>query len=312
MSEHFLLFDVGGTDIKAALADEHGQFLHVLREPTIVAGAELAAATLMRQLVELAARLRKLSGQTPLAAGLVVCGLVDAEHGIGIFSANLGWRRAPLRQMAEQALGLPVGFGHDVTLAARAELEFGSGAADPDLKRSTVVMIIGTGISSALLVDGRIVSSGGYAGELGHAQVPGGLDCKCGNTGCLETLGSAGAIASRYEQRTGRRGGAKEVFEARKAGDSAAAQVIADAIEALSFTLAQQCASIAPEGIVIGGGLAQAGDRFFEELQVALYARLSFHRKPRLVPAQLGANAGLRGSLILAQEASEKNQGKTP
>lgn len=304
MTEHFLLFDVGGTDIKAGLANEQGRILQVLREPTLVVRPELAASSLITQLQGIAQRLQKDLDKQAQATGLVVCGLVDAEQGVGVFSSNLGWREAPLRRMAEEALGMPVGFGHDVTLAARAELELGSGATVPGLRTNTVVIIIGTGISSALLIDGRLVSAGGYAGELGHAQVPGGLACNCGNTGCLETLASAGAIAARYEQCTGRQSGAKEVFSARAAGDKIAARIIEEAIQALSFTLAQQCASIAPEAIVIGGGLAQAGEPFFRELESALYSRLSFHRKPRIVPAQLGANAGLYGAMFLAQEAA--------
>ncbi|MFJ2618930.1 ROK family protein [Glutamicibacter sp. NPDC087344] len=302
MSEHFLLFDVGGTDIKAGLANANGEILQVLREPTHKVGPEHAAAELVGQLSALSRRLTSQSAITPVAAGLAVCGLVDAESGTGIFSANLGWRNAPLRAMASAELGLPVGFGHDVAMAARAELELGSGAKDAALRRNAVVMVIGTGIATALMVDGRLISAGGYAGELGHAQVPGGLPCACGATGCLETLGSAGAISKRYQQATGKAGGAKEVFAARAAGDEIAAGIIHEAIEALTFTMAQLCSSVAPEGIVLGGGLAQAGDSFIEELQVSLRRRLSFHREPRLIPAHLGADAGLQGAMILARD----------
>lgn len=311
MDEHFLLFDVGGTDIKVALADVAGNLSHVRREPTRRANGVAAAEVLISQIKEMATRIREASGINPIAAGLVVCGLVDAERGVGIYSANLGWREAPLRDMAEDVLGIPVGFGHDVTLAARAELVHGSGASEPKLRQNAVVLVIGTGIASALLVEGQLVASGGYAGELGHALVPGGLSCECGLTGCLETLGSAGAIAKRYERRTGHQGGAREVFEARRNGDSVAAEIIGDAVEALSFTLAQLCASLAPEGIVIGGGLAQAGPPLFQELETALNSKLSFHRRPQLFPALLGAEAGLQGALILAREMTSEGSAAT-
>jgi len=302
MNEHFLLFDVGGTDIKAGLANANGEILQVLREPTQKVAPEESAQMLVSQLGHLGARLQEESGKTASSAGLIVCGLVDADEGIGIFSANLGWRDAPLRDMAADALGVPVGFGHDVSLAAQAELELGSGAKDEALRRNAVVMIIGTGIATALMVEGRLISAGGYAGELGHAQVPGGFDCPCGTTGCLETVGSAGAIAKRFGEQTGQRVGAKEVFEARAAGDKLADSIIRDAVEALTFTMAQLCSSVAPEGIVLGGGLAQAGPGFFAELEQSLERRLSFHRRPRLIPAHLGADAGLQGALILARE----------
>lgn len=304
MAQHFLLFDIGGTDVKAGLAAADGQILRILREPTRKALPEQAAQAVIQQLSELAQQLAGELAQPPAAAGVAVCGIVDAELGIARFSANLGWRDAPLQAMAAQQLGLPVGFGHDVAMGARAELEFGSGAADAALRRNSAIMIIGTGIATALVVEGRLVSSGGYAGELGHAPVPGGLPCACGATGCLETIASAGAIARRYEQATGKQGGAKEVFAARAAGDQQAAAIIGEAIDALSFTMAQLCASTAPEGIVIGGGLAQAGAPFFAELEQALDRRLSFQRRPRLIPAQLGADAGLQGALILARQAA--------
>ncbi|QCY46465.1 Sugar kinase [Glutamicibacter creatinolyticus] len=308
---HYLVFDVGGTDVKAGLADAGGQLHHVRRQPTAIAApGQDPAAVLIEQLATLAGTLRQAAHEPPRAMGLAVCGLVDAPAGIGRYSANLGWVDAPLRQMAQDALGLPVGFGHDVATAARAELELGAGAQDPQLRRNSALLIIGTGIASTLVVEGQVVSSEGYAGELGHAQVPGGLPCKCGATGCLETIASAGAIARLYSQQAGAVPGAEQVFAARAAGDRIAGQVIEQAIEALSFTLAQLCATTAPSGIVIGGGLAQAGPPFFAELGQALERRLSFHRRPRLVPAALGADAGLQGAWLLARQTT--TTGGTP
>lgn len=303
MGESYLLFDVGGTDVKAALATADGELLHILREPTArpEPGGDGATAVL-EQLSDLADRLGALSAQPPIGVGLLVCGLVDAEAGVGLYSVNLGWRDVPLRAMAEQRLAMPVGFGHDVTCAARAELEFGAGAHVPGGVRNAAVLIIGTGIASALVVDGRLVLSGGYAGELGHAQVPGGLACPCGATGCLETLGSAGAIARRYYEATGVSGGAREVFAARAQGDHVAQRIIDEALDALSFTLAQLTASVAPEAVIIGGGLAQAGPPFFDDLQARLAARLSYHRLPQVLPARLGADAGLRGAWLAIRD----------
>ncbi|MFC9934369.1 ROK family protein [Glutamicibacter sp. NPDC127525] len=312
MLKRYLLFDVGGTDVKAGLATEEGEILRVLREPTRKASPQLAAQVLVDQLLGLAAKLREANDQQPAAAGLVVCGLVDPVAEMAVFSANLGWRDVPMKRLVSDALGLPVGFGHDVASAARAELELGSGAHYDALRRNSAILIIGTGIASALVVDGRLLEAGGYAGELGHAPVPGGLLCACGATGCLETLASAGAIARRYEQATGTSAGAKEIFAARAAGDAKAATIIAEAIEALSFTLAQLCSSTAPEGIIIGGGLAQAGPSFFAEIEQSLERRLSFQRRPRIVPARLGAEAGLQGALLLARQSTRPGAGRHP
>jgi len=310
MSQLYLLFDVGGTDIKAGISSAEGELLQIVREPTLKVAPELAAESIINQLGALARTLGDSSGLQPAAAGLAVCGLVDAPAGLALYSANLGWRNAPLQNMAADQLGMPVGFGHDVAMAAKAELELGSGAADESLRRNSAVLIIGTGIASALVVDGRMLNAGGCAGELGHTPVPAGLPCACGAIGCLETVASAGAIARRYAEPGTAKVGAKEVFAARAAGDPKARQVIGEAVEALAFVLAQLCASTAPETIILGGGLAQAGPPFFAEVQAALDQRLSFHRRPRLVPAQLGADAGLRGAWLLARQAAAKLEGQ--
>ena len=304
MNPPYLLFDVGGTDIKSALCDDAGNLLGIHRVPTRRGTAD-PAGTLVDQLRGLG---HEMMAQTPLlrpeAVGLLVCGIVDEEQGLGVFSANLGWRDAPLRDMAARAFGLPVGFGHDVAMAGAAELQFGAGASLGSKVRNAVMLVIGTGIAAALFADGRPVSAGGYAGELGHAAVPGGLDCPCGAHGCLETLGSAGAIAKRYAQASGTQvHGAREVLQAMDAGDPVAAAIWDEAVEAIAFSIAQLCASVAPETVIIGGGLAQAGEALLEPLRRAVRRRLSYQREPLIVPARLGADAGLRGAFLKASEA---------
>lgn len=304
MNPPYLLFDVGGTDIKAALCDDAGNLLGIRRVATRRDTAH-PAETLIEQLHGLGSDvMAEAPSLRPAAVGLLVCGLVDEQRGRGLFSANLGWRDAPLRDMAARAFGLPVGFGHDVAMAGAAELEFGAGAALGNKVRNAVMLVIGTGIAAALFVDGRPVSAGGYAGELGHAAVPGGLDCPCGARGCLETLGSAGAIARRYAQATGTQvRGAREVLEAMAAGDPTAARIWDEAVQAIAFSIAQLSASIAPEAVIIGGGLAQAGEALLEPLRHSVRSRLSYHREPLIVPARLGEDAGLRGAFLKAAEA---------
>ena len=304
MNPPYLLFDVGGTDIKSALADDAGNLMGIRRVPTR-RGTPNPAESLVDQLHGLGA---ELLAETPLvrpeAVGLLVCGIVDEAQGLGVFSANLGWRDAPLRDMASNAFALPVGFGHDVSTAGAAELQFGAGATLGTKVRNAVMLVIGTGIAAALFVDGRPLSAGGYAGELGHSAVPGGLECPCGAHGCLETIGSAGAIAKRYSLASGTQvRGAREVLEAMTAGDPIAARIWDEAIEAVAFSIAQLCASIAPEVVIIGGGLAQAGEALLEPLRRSVRSKLSYHREPLIVPAQLGEDAGLRGAFLKAREA---------
>lgn len=307
----YLLFDVGGTDIKAALASADGTLHTVLRTPTPRTGDPHAAA-ILDELEDLRGRLTGAeagaeAGPGPVAAGVVVCGTVDEQAGIGTYSANLGWRNVPFRDRCAARFGMPTGFGHDVAAAGEAELAFGAGRGLGAKRRNSAVLVIGTGIAGALFVDGHRLDAGGFAGEVGHAAVPGGADCPCGAHGCLETVASAAAIARRYAAATGTPAtGAREVLGRWVAGDPDATRVWEEAIEALAYACAQLCSSIGPEAIIIGGGLAQAGDALLAPLRDALDARLSYHRRPEIVPARLGQDAGLMGAYLRARAAHER------
>ena len=295
-----LAFDVGGTDIKSALFDADGTALGLRRTPT-PAGGDDSPARLIDRLAELSDELRAQHPDVvPEAIGLVVPGIVDPERGIGVFSSNLGWRDAPMRELMSARFGMPVAFDHDVRMASWAEHVLG-GARD---YANAVVLIIGTGIAGALLVNGRPYTAGGYAGEIGHSPI-GEWPCPCGARGCLEAVASAGAISRRYTDATGEVvDGAREVIARAAAGDETAARIWNDALDALTMSIAQLTAVIAPQAVVIGGGLSRAGGALFDELRTRLADRLSFHRIPELVPAELSGNAGILGSALRARQAA--------
>ena len=294
-----LAFDVGGTDIKSALFDADGTALGLRRTPTPIAEGD-RTPVLLDRLDVLAEELRAAHPDVvPQAVGLVVPGIVDADAGLGVFASNLGWHDAPLRDLASARLGLPVAFDHDVRAASWAERLLG-GARD---YADAVVIVIGTGIAGALLVGGVPYTAGGYAGEIGHSPIADGPICACGARGCLEAVASAGAIARRYREATGiAPEGAKDVIARAAAGDPVAAEIWNSALDALTMSLAQLTAVVAPEAVVIGGGLSRAGGALFDELRTRLADRLSFHRIPVLVPAELSGNAGLLGAALRARE----------
>ncbi|WP_431221465.1 ROK family protein [Leifsonia xyli] len=294
-----LAFDVGGTDMKAALVDGDGRLVEVLRIPTPHDGAATGDAV-----VDAAARLSERFAAThpgivPEAAGLLVPGHVDDQAGVGVFAENLGWRDFPFRARAEEALGLPVSFSHDVRGAGEAEHRLGAAAPFRDV----VVMAIGTGIAGAIFVDGRLYTGGGMAGEMGHSRVADGPVCACGGVGCLEAVASAAAIARRYNALTGDGvPGAREVLQRAEAGDAVARQVWESALDALALDLSHTVALLAPEAVVIGGGLAQAGPALFGPLAQKLDGILTFHRRPVLLPASIGENAGVIGAALRARD----------
>ncbi|MGV8967242.1 MAG: ROK family protein [Cellulomonas sp.] len=294
-----LAFDVGGTDLKAALIDDLGSICEVVRAPTPRAG-ERTGDAVVALVGELARRLRASHPHVrPVAAGLIVPGQVDDDAGVGVYSENLGWRDYPFRDRSEAELGQRVAFGHDVRAAGEAEYRLGAAAPYLDV----VVMTIGTGIAGAIFVGGQLYSGGGMAGEMGHSKVADGPECACGGRGCLEAVASAGAIARRYTAATGVAvARAKEVLDRARRGEPAAVVIWESALDALALDLSHTVALLAPEAIVLGGGLSEAGADLFEALERRLDAILTIHRRPRLLRASIGENAGVVGAALRARD----------
>jgi glucokinase len=303
-----LAFDVGGTDMKAALVDDVGRIRDVVRSPTPLERERTADAVITR-VGELArGLLTKNPDVHPKAAGLLVPGHVDDEGGVGVLSENLGWTDYPFRDRARATLGVPVSFGHDVRGAGEAEYRLGAAAPFRDV----VVMAIGTGIAGAIFIQGTLYTGHGMAGEMGHSKVADGPQCACGGRGCLEAVASAGAIARRYTQATGQVVlGAKDVLDRADHGDVPARAVWESALDALALDLSHTVALLAPEAIVIGGGLSQAGAALFEPLERRLDAILTFHRRPKLLRASIGENAGVIGAALLARDLVDEMAGRS-
>ena len=295
-----MALDIGGTTIKAALVDRDGTVMARLRRPTPPHdnGPDEVLAEILATIDELTGSAPRSDGVR--AVGLVVTGIVDERRGMAVHSQNVGWRNVPVKSLVEQATRLPVGFGHDVRAGTLAEWRLGAGRGLEDL----VFVPIGTGVSAGIVVQGRLVTGGGYAGEIGHVDVGHGVPCTCGGRGCVEAVASAAAIARRYTAASGRPvAGAREVAERMAAGDPTARQIWNDATEALALALAWTSVVLAPQAILLGGGLARSGSLLFEPLGQALGRHLGVVRRPQLVPATLQDDAGFLGAALLAWEA---------
>jgi glucokinase len=282
------------------VVDRDGRVLSRLRRPTPPRdhGPGEVLAAILATLDELTAAAPGDAGVD--GVGLVVTGIVDERRGLAVHSENVGWRDVPVRSLVERATGLPVGFGHDVRAGTLAEWRLGAGRGLQDL----VFVPIGTGVSAGIVIQGRLVSGGGYAGEIGHIDLGHGEPCACGGRGCVEAVASAAAITRRYAAASGRPvSDAREVAERTAAGDPAAQRVWADATAALALALAWTSVVLAPQAILLGGGLARAGRLLFEPIRQALGRHLGVVRQPRLVPATLQDEAGVLGAALLAWEA---------
>jgi glucokinase len=293
--------DVGGTGMKCALVRPDGTTVHTERHPTDAGrGPEAVVETILAVAEGLAGKARA-DDLTPVACGIAVPGVVDEARGTAVWSANIGFRDVPLRELAATRLGLPTALGHDVRVGGLAEARLGAGRGAGHV----LFVAIGTGIAAAHVVDGSAaVGAHGAAGEIGHILVrPGGPRCGCGRPGCLEAVASASAVARRYAELTGDPVSAAEVADRASAGEPAAGRVWRDTVEALADGLATGQALFDVRTVVLGGGLAQAGERLLGPLRAALHERMTFHREPRLVAAALGDEAGCLGAALLALDA---------
>ena len=287
MDVRVLAVDVGGTDMKAALTDGDATPLAFRSRPTPRTPAGIVDAV--------AALVDELGGAQ--AIGLAVPGVVDEERGVAVWSENLGWRDVPFVAEISERCGLPVAIGHDVRTGALAETRLGAARGMSDV----VYLSIGTGIAAAIVLGGRLHAGGGYAGEIGHTPAGHDEPCACGGRGCLEAIASAAAIARRYTARSGRPvAGAAEVLAA---GDADALAVWDEALDALAGALAWVASVLAPEVVVIGGGLSRAGATLFDPLNERIPRRLTFQPVPRLAPAALGDRAGCIGAALLALDS---------
>ncbi|MFB7593615.1 ROK family protein [Streptomyces sp. NPDC056160] len=297
---HVIALDVGGTGMKAALVDENGGLLHQARRPT---GRERGPDAVVEGILGFAAELRAYGagrfGEPAAAAGVAVPGIVDEEQGVAAYSANLGWRDVPLRDLLAKRLGTPVALGHDVRTGGLGEGRIGAGkGADRFL-----FVPLGTGIAGAIGIDGRVEAGAhGFAGEIGHIVVrPGGIPCPCGQHGCLERFASASAVSLAWAEACGEIGAdAADCAKAVESGDARAQAVWQEAVDALADGLVTALTLLDPRTLIIGGGLAEAGETLFRPLREAVRRRVTFQKLPTIVPAALGDTAGCLGAGLLA------------
>lgn len=277
--------DVGGTTIKAVHVDGTGRPVAERRcatpapDPTGTGVVEAVTGLL-----------RTLGVPDDLAVGVVVPGVVDEEHGIAVQSVNIGWRALPLRALLEDRLGRPVAFGHDVRAGAIAEARTG---AARDVRGVVAFVAVGTGLAAAVLLDGRPLVAGGWAGEIGQLVLADGPFAGAR----VEEVASASATARRAGELDARAVAARVAI-----GDHDAAAVWRDTVTVLAGALAGLVVTVAPSTIVVGGGLALAGDLLMEPLRAELPRRATGLRLPRLAVTQHGDAAAAIGAALLAQD----------
>jgi glucokinase len=296
-----LCLDIGGTKIAAGLADPDGALVHTAIRPTPTGvGAEDVWAAVAATIAD---ALRAADG--PVAAvGIGSAGPVD-QHSGSVNPVNIpSWDGFPLRDRVAAAVpGVPVRLGGDGVCMALGEHWRGAGRG----ARFLLGMVVSTGVGGGLVLDGiPYTGRTGNAGHVGHVVVEqDGLPCACGGRGCVETV-AAGPWLVRWARANGwpapPGAGARDLAAAASAGDPVAQRAFRRGATALGAMIASVGAVCDLDLVVIGGGVANAGPLLFDPLRAALaeYAKLDFLAGLRVVPAELGGEAGLVGAARLA------------
>jgi glucokinase len=293
-----LAVDVGGTKIAVGLVDADGTLAHHAQLPTPATGAEAIWSVVDTLLTDVLA----VAPDDVRGVGIGSAGPIDLPSGT-ISPINIAtWQRFPIVERVATATGLPVRLGGDGLCTAMGEQWRGAGRGAQFL----LGMVVSTGIGGGLVLDGAPYDGRtGNAGHVGHVVVePDGHPCTCGGRGCVETVAS-GTHLARWAHENGWDAApgadAKELAAAANRGDPVALQAFRRGTTALAMTIASVAALCDLDLVVIGGGVAKAGALLFDPLREALstYAGLDFIRGLKVVPAELGGDAGLVGAAAL-------------
>lgn len=299
MDKTILCFETGGTKLVAAMFDGEARVLdrRVLRRPPGNTGADT---------VELLSRAGKeLSGRlgAPAAIGWGFGGTVDRAGGNPLYcyhEAGWGSFNAPARLQREFG-DIPVFVENDCNLAALAEAWVGRSGHPPEMLFFTT---LGTGIGGGIVRRGELQQfSREGEGEIGHLVVePDGLPCACGNRGCLEVYCSGPGMRNLSRLVLGKDLDSREIMEGFRAGDPGAVRVVERAADYLGRAFSAVITILAPEEIVLGGGLMWKNEKFLRLIETRSRA-LAFpvlREKVRFRLSELGEDLVCRGACLFA------------
>lgn len=291
--------------------------------PTDTVLADMAAA------IEAAVIACGIDPQDLLGVGVGLSGLVDYDTGVNVLAPNLGWHNVPVRHTLHQHLNWPVIVDNNVRAMALGEAFFGIGQ-----QAKVLAFIYGRfGVGAGFVVNGKPYRGGGAgAGEIGHMiMIPnGGATCRCGQTGCLETLiaepvllQEANALADRYPEgllaqkraaaakQTADKTAVSWLFDAAREGDEIAQQMLNERAHYLGLALANLVNILNPELILLGGLFAQAHDLLQPTAEATMRqtAFAGLGKKVTLRPTPFGWRAGIIGAASLALNTFFYQQG---
>ncbi|MDE5662309.1 MAG: ROK family protein [Muribaculaceae bacterium] len=301
MNEYAIGIDLGGTAIKYAVVSRSGEIPFEGSLPTPATEGADAVISALATAVKACREWAEASAITPIGVGIGTPGIVspDKRRVLGGAENIAGWENVSLADALEKLCGMRVAASNDANAMAVGEWMFGAARGVSD----ALFITVGTGIGSAALINGHMWRGHEGSGmEVGHITVKcDGEECNCGGRGCLEHYASTAALVRRYKTLSGREADGREIVRLYHDADPVATQAMSEHWMYLGHGIASVINVFAPERVVVGGGISEAGDFYFERLRrvVGVQVMEVCAAGTSIVPAELGNRAGCLGAAAL-------------
>ena len=294
--------DLGGTTVKIAYFDETGTMLKKWEIPTVTTGGGSQILPDIAASIRAFLDDRQISNSQILGLGIGVPGPVNSK-GVVNKCINLGWGVFNIAEELSKLTGFPVKAGNDANVAALGEYWKGGGKGCDNM----VFVTLGTGVGGGIVIGGQLLhGSHGSGAEIGHMVLNAKETavCGCGKRGCVEQYGSATGIVRMAKLHGMGDVTCKDIFDAGKAGDKIALEVLDEYYDYMGQFLGSLCSAVDPEVVVLGGGVSKAGNVLLEGIEPAFH-KYVFHAASgvRFALASLGNDAGAYGAFKLAVDA---------
>ena len=313
--KYYVGIDLGGTNIVAGVVDENYNIISKASTKTNCPRPEKEIADDMAKMALQAVKNANLGISDIEWIGIGTPGIANSATGIIERANNLGFVNTPMVKYIKETIDKPVFIENDANAAAYGE--FVAGAAKE--ARNAICVTLGTGVGAGIIIDGKIYSGSNYAGaEIGHTVIEvDGAECSCGRKGCFEAYSSAtglirmskeameknpDSIMNKMAQEKGGKVTARTSFDAMRAGDKSAKEVVDKYIKYLAAGITNTINIFQPDILCIGGGVCNEGDPLLLPVKALVenedFAKNS-EKRTEIVIAKLGNDAGIIGAAFL-------------